>query len=100
MWLQVLDYMMLQLLTLCILKIPKFGTLANSEDPSGPTLFAGVKKIFRVEVHLNLKIIACDPLICIWNYPRFIVSSKVEYSLAYKRLKATMPCGKINKSVL
>ena len=62
---------------------------ANSEDPdellhtavsSCSTLFSKTKRIYR-EKHFILEFIACDPSICIMDYPKFNVSNQKEESV-------------------
>ena len=45
------------------------------------------------EVHLNLKIVPCDPLICIMNHPWFIVSNQMEEFISIQRGKSFKNVG-------
>ena len=73
------------------------GTLANSEDPDemqqiaafnlGLHCLVSWKWSFETEVHLNLKSLTCDPLICTMNHPSLIVSSYMEEFISLQKVK-------------
>ena len=65
-------------------------TIANSADPDEishcaaafyQVLHCLLKQSSEGETHFYLEIIACDPLICLMNHPKFIVSNQKENSI-------------------
>ena len=53
---------------------------------SGSTLSAKIQSS-GTKVHLHLGIISCDPLICIMNHFRSILSNQMEEFICIKKVK-------------
>ena len=74
------------------------STLANSEDPDEMQhnaafhqclhCLSGLKRstLKRIELHLNLESLTCNPLICSMNHPRLTCQTRWTNSLVYKGL--------------